>query len=123
MKNKITSILTGSYIWISLTLIRGIFISGGDTSSSCLASNTISTFFGLIAGFTAGYFAEERELLVSSLAVFMGVLPLQLMFLSGFFDESGICVIGIIYMVIPVIGGFVGGLSAKLLKKKLKESD
>lgn len=123
MRNKITSILTGSYIWIFLTFVKGIFISGGEPSSSCLGSNIISTFFGLIAGSVAGYLVEDRELLVASLAVFMGVLPLQLMFLSGLFDKSGICVIGIIYTLIPVIGGFVGGLSAKLLKKKLKESD
>lgn len=119
MKNKITSILTGSYIWISLTLIKGIFISGGDPSSSCLGAHIISTFFGLIAGLVAGYLVEERELLISSLAVFMGVLPLQLMFLSGFFDESGICILCIIYMLIPVIGGVAGGFLAKLLKKKL----
>jgi len=122
MKNKITSILTGSYIWIFLTFVKGIFIPGGE-SSSCIVGNIISIFFGFLAGFAAGYLVEERELLISSLAVFMGVLPLQLMFLSGFFDESGICIVGIIYMFIPVIGGFIGGLLAKLLKNKLKEYD
>lgn len=121
MKNKITGILTGSYIWIFLTLINGIFLSGGEPS--CSIYFVISTCFGLLAGFTAAYLVGEKELLVSSLAAFMGILPLQLMFLRGSFEEGGLFNLGIVYLFIPVIGGLAGGFLAKLLKKRLKKFD
>lgn len=114
MKNKILSILSGSFIWGFLVLLWGVFFS---ENISILISQLSYIVTGLISGFVAAMLTDNREILISCSAVFIATLPLQVILFLGNINND---MIGNLYLLSPVISGTIGGFIAKYIKNRRK---